>query len=198
MNADSCCEGRGKAVASSCGRAGRFRRVFLASIADDRRRSRRMARPKPRSVAADCARPFFSPPEHHTLPRTPYCWSILAVNLRADTTSSQAEPGHPAPSTLPTQPSPQRHSTSPLPLSLHRAYTLETLEAMSLRIVSLATALLAASSAVHAIGDFPCSGSTDSQSCAAWSVDPNAQGTISATAVCQPGACPRKWPSSAS
>ncbi|TNY19231.1 hypothetical protein DMC30DRAFT_418095 [Rhodotorula diobovata] len=57
---------------------------------------------------------------------------------------------------------------------------------MSLRILSLATALLAASSAVHAIGDFPCAGTSGSQSCAAWAVDELAQGDISADAVCQP------------
>lgn len=99
---------------------------------------------------------------------------------------------HSLPPSLPTQPSPQRHSTSPSLLPLHTSKHTQRLEAMSFRLVSLATALLAASKAVHAIGDFPCSGSTDSQSCAAWSVDPNAQGTISATAVCQPGAYPRK------
>ncbi|GAA6048211.1 hypothetical protein JCM3770_003713 [Rhodotorula araucariae] len=57
---------------------------------------------------------------------------------------------------------------------------------MSFRILSLATVFLAASSAVHALGDFPCSGSTDSQSCAAWAVDADAQGEISADAICQP------------
>ncbi|GAA6042644.1 hypothetical protein JCM8097_008264 [Rhodosporidiobolus ruineniae] len=50
--------------------------------------------------------------------------------------------------------------------------------------LALAAALLASS--VSAIGDFPCSGSTDSQSCSAWSTDADAQGVISATAVCQP------------
>ncbi|GAA5997992.1 uncharacterized protein JCM10292_002248 [Rhodotorula paludigena] len=57
---------------------------------------------------------------------------------------------------------------------------------MSSRVLSLAALILAASSTVTAIGDFPCSGSSDSQSCAAWSTDPDAQGEISATAVCQP------------
>ncbi|GAA5868275.1 hypothetical protein JCM8547_002302 [Rhodosporidiobolus lusitaniae] len=51
---------------------------------------------------------------------------------------------------------------------------------------SFVAAVLASAVAVQAIGDFPCSGSTDSQSCAAWAVDPDAQGEISASAVCQP------------
>lgn len=50
-----------------------------------------------------------------------------------------------------------------------------------------ALALLAVSPSVLAIGDFPCAGSTDSQSCSAWSTDGEAQGEISADAVCQPG-----------
>lgn len=58
---------------------------------------------------------------------------------------------------------------------------------MSNRILSIVSILLAASTAVHAIGDFPCSGTTDSQSCAAWSTDKDAQGVISPDAVCQPG-----------
>jgi len=47
-------------------------------------------------------------------------------------------------------------------------------------------ALSLAPTAVHAIGDFPCAGSSDSQSCADWSTDANAQGTISADAECVP------------
>ncbi|KAG0665431.1 hypothetical protein C6P46_006878 [Rhodotorula mucilaginosa] len=57
---------------------------------------------------------------------------------------------------------------------------------MSNRILSIVSVLLAASTAVHAIGDFPCIGTTDSQSCAAWSTDKDAQGVISPDAVCQP------------
>lgn len=52
-------------------------------------------------------------------------------------------------------------------------------------LVLLFSALLLSSSAV-AIGDYLCVG-PGSQSCLAWSQDPLAQGTISATAVCQPG-----------
>ncbi|GAA5916232.1 hypothetical protein JCM6882_001116 [Rhodosporidiobolus microsporus] len=54
------------------------------------------------------------------------------------------------------------------------------------RALFAAAAVLAAASAVNAIGDFPCAGSADSQSCSAWSTDPDAQGEIAATAVCQP------------
>ncbi|GAA6006243.1 hypothetical protein JCM10207_000574 [Rhodosporidiobolus poonsookiae] len=57
---------------------------------------------------------------------------------------------------------------------------------MPSRTLTAAVALLASAVAVQAIGDFPCSGSTDSQSCSAWSTDADAQGDISATAVCQP------------
>ncbi|KAK4052111.1 hypothetical protein OIV83_002405 [Microbotryomycetes sp. JL201] len=39
---------------------------------------------------------------------------------------------------------------------------------------------------VLAIGDFPCDGDAPSQTCAEWSVNDKAQGTISATAVCMP------------
>ncbi|GAA6064127.1 hypothetical protein JCM10212_006766 [Sporobolomyces blumeae] len=53
-------------------------------------------------------------------------------------------------------------------------------------LVSALALFASAPSSVVAIGDFPCSGSTDSQSCSAWSVDSEAQGEISATAVCQP------------
>ncbi|GAA5973385.1 hypothetical protein JCM11641_003104 [Rhodosporidiobolus odoratus] len=49
-----------------------------------------------------------------------------------------------------------------------------------------AAVLLSSAAVVGAIGDFPCSGSTDSQSCSAWSTDPDAQGEISSSAVCQP------------
>ncbi|GAA5870837.1 hypothetical protein JCM16303_001601 [Sporobolomyces ruberrimus] len=49
-----------------------------------------------------------------------------------------------------------------------------------------ALALFAVAPSALAIGDFPCAGSTDSQSCAAWSTDAEAQGEISASAVCQP------------
>ncbi|GAA5929032.1 hypothetical protein JCM3775_006716 [Rhodotorula graminis] len=57
---------------------------------------------------------------------------------------------------------------------------------MSARILSLATVLLAAATTVHAIGDFPCAGVNGAQSCAAWAVDADAQGDISADAICQP------------
>ncbi|GAA5956463.1 hypothetical protein JCM21900_005339 [Sporobolomyces salmonicolor] len=50
----------------------------------------------------------------------------------------------------------------------------------------LVGALLVAAPAVLAIGDFPCAGSSDAQSCSAWSTDADAQGQISASAVCQP------------
>ncbi|KAI5474281.1 priA protein [Pseudohyphozyma bogoriensis] len=50
--------------------------------------------------------------------------------------------------------------------------------------VVLATFLLAGSSS--AIGDFPCSGSTDSQSCALWSTSADRQFDISANATCTP------------
>ncbi|GAA5826332.1 hypothetical protein JCM5353_003796 [Sporobolomyces roseus] len=52
--------------------------------------------------------------------------------------------------------------------------------------VSVLALLAVAPSSVFAIGDFPCAGSTDSQSCLAWSTDGEAQGEISANAVCQP------------
>ncbi|BGP18964.1 hypothetical protein JCM10213_004205 [Rhodosporidiobolus nylandii] len=51
---------------------------------------------------------------------------------------------------------------------------------------TLLATLLAGAVAVQAIGDFPCAGSADAQSCSAWSTDPDAQGEISASAVCQP------------
>ncbi|KAM0751239.1 hypothetical protein T439DRAFT_325386 [Meredithblackwellia eburnea MCA 4105] len=51
-------------------------------------------------------------------------------------------------------------------------------------LILLAATLLAIQ--VQAIGDFPCSGSSDSQTCAQWSTDTQAQGVIAATAVCQP------------
>lgn len=38
-----------------------------------------------------------------------------------------------------------------------------------------------------AIGDFPCSGSSNSQSCLLWSTDPGAQGKINPNASCTPG-----------
>ncbi|ORY90684.1 hypothetical protein BCR35DRAFT_349630 [Leucosporidium creatinivorum] len=53
-------------------------------------------------------------------------------------------------------------------------------------LLLLLSAVLLAASPALAIGDFPCDGSTDAQSCAAWSVDANAQGTISSTAECFP------------
>lgn len=58
---------------------------------------------------------------------------------------------------------------------------------MSNRMLSIVSLLLVASTAVNAIGDFPCTGTTDSQSCEAWSTDKDAQGVIAADAVCQPG-----------
>lgn len=54
------------------------------------------------------------------------------------------------------------------------------------RLLSLALCLLTASSAL-AIGDFPCAGSADSQSCLLWSTDPQAQGVILASAACTVG-----------
>jgi len=53
--------------------------------------------------------------------------------------------------------------------------------------VSVLALLALAPSSVFAIGDFPCAGSSDAQSCLAWSTDGEAQGEISADAVCQPG-----------
>lgn len=52
--------------------------------------------------------------------------------------------------------------------------------------VLLSLGLLGLSPA-SALGDFPCDGDPNAQSCADWSKDPDAQGSISATAECVPG-----------
>lgn len=79
-----------------------------------------------------------------------------------------------------------RHKHSPHPLRLTAMSTSTTTSRTSL-FVSVLALLAVAPSSVFAIGDFPCAGSTDSQSCLAWSTDGAAQGEISANAVCQPG-----------
>lgn len=58
---------------------------------------------------------------------------------------------------------------------------------MSQSLMTLVSALLVASHAVNAIGDFPCKGTNSSMTCAQWSTYTDAQGTITADAVCQPG-----------
>lgn len=134
-----------------------------------------------------------SPPEHHisTLRASP---GTLADNLRAHSIQKQL------PYTLWTVlrialpnrqedcsdvPSSLNITSHPLTTPLNHTKTTRT--TMSNRILSIVSVLLAASTAVHAIGDFPCIGTTDSQSCAAWSTDKDAQGVISPDAVCQPG-----------
>ncbi|GAA6015768.1 hypothetical protein JCM8202_001111 [Rhodotorula sphaerocarpa] len=57
---------------------------------------------------------------------------------------------------------------------------------MSQSLMTLVSALLVASHAVNAIGDFPCKGTNSSMTCAQWSTYTDAQGTITADAVCQP------------
>lgn len=52
--------------------------------------------------------------------------------------------------------------------------------------LSLLLSAVLLSTSVYALGDFPCAGETDSQSCGAWSIDVQRQGNISSTAVCQP------------
>ncbi|KAL8279943.1 hypothetical protein RQP46_007793 [Phenoliferia psychrophenolica] len=60
-----------------------------------------------------------------------------------------------------------------------------TRTALPFTLSALVAALLLATSS-SAIGDFPCLGSADSQSCLKWSTDSMAQGAISANATCNP------------
>ena len=134
-----------------------------------------------------------SPPEHH-ISTLRASLGTLADNLRAHSIQKQLpyalwtvlrialpnrqEDCSDVPSSL-------NITSHPLNTPLNHSKTTQT--TMSNRILSIVSILLAASTAVHAIGDFPCSGTTDSQSCAAWSTDKDAQGVISPDAVCQPG-----------
>lgn len=55
------------------------------------------------------------------------------------------------------------------------------------RSLVLVLSLLAILPSTLALGDFPCSGSSNSQSCLLWSTDPGAQGKINPNASCTPG-----------
>lgn len=63
---------------------------------------------------------------------------------------------------------------------------------MAHNLFAFVSAVLAGSHAVQAIGDFPCKGVNGSMSCELWSTYSEAQGTISNTSVCQPGASSRR------